>query len=173
MTALYLAVKLHEECFNSFIHQSSSPTSMPRHYFLYSEGESILDASTFLRRLNADYTVRELNRMEGQVLRVLDWDLLTLPSCTRFLEAMLAVIGAPHLIESMALRDNFEAVAASWALIGYYRSSTVALALVSLMLQSTLSEWPRVTNSLKEIFKVELLFYLLVIRTITDIILEK
>ncbi|KAI1729059.1 cyclin-I [Ditylenchus destructor] len=144
VTSLYLAVKLHEDdyAFNDTISEDE-----------YDEDVN-LTAARLLSQLGVAYSVQELNRMERSILRVLNWDLM-LPTCDRFLEAMLIVIGAPHLAQSAELISQWEAIMASSELVSNYLPSTLALSLLSLMLQSTSSEWNRITQSLKEIFKVE------------------
>jgi len=79
-----------------------------------------------------------------------------LPSVDRFLGAMLTVIGAPHLAESERLRENFEALISYGSLATCYHPSNLALSLLSLMLErSYADEWLKITDSLKQIFKVE------------------
>lgn len=97
--------------------------------------------------------IKRIFLKERSLLGILNWELM-LPSCDRFLFSMLAVIGAPHLADSLALRDNFELVICRWDLVSGFRPSVLALSLLSLMLQRTLAEWQRVTQSLKSIFKV-------------------
>jgi len=83
---------------------------------------------------------------------------------------MLAVIGAPHLAASGVLRRNFEVlqkldqpksfiapiqlVVSSGQLVWSYSTSVLALSLLSIMLEFTSPEWPRITHSLKNIFQV-------------------
>lgn len=184
MAVLYLAVKLHEEIF-IYSNTSDAPQTVKAASSLLSlnsdisseadvmdiendeHSESYLDAVNFLAQINTQYTMRELNRMESEVLRILGWDLLRIPSCAQFIEAMLTVIGAPHLIDSPALRLNFENVITHWMLASQFRGSTLALSLLSLMLQWTLSEHLAqcVTQSLKSIFKVS--FYIFFLKVFT------
>ncbi|KAL3092202.1 hypothetical protein niasHT_023761 [Heterodera trifolii] len=107
-------------------------------------------------RSTSNYTQKELNRMERTLLSHLEWDLL-LPSFDRFLHAMLAVIGAPHLAGSKVLRQNFEIVISSGQLVSVYPSSVLALSLLSLMLELTPqgSMAPYITQNLGNIFQIQ------------------
>ncbi|KAL3087159.1 hypothetical protein niasHS_005398 [Heterodera schachtii] len=107
-------------------------------------------------RSTSNYTQKELNRMERTLLSHLEWDLL-LPSFDRFLHAMLAVIGAPHLAGSKVLRQNFEIVISSGQLVSVYPSSVLALSLLSLMLELTPqgSMAPYITQNLSNIFQIQ------------------
>uniref|UniRef100_A0A915DUP1 Cyclin-like domain-containing protein n=1 Tax=Ditylenchus dipsaci TaxID=166011 RepID=A0A915DUP1_9BILA len=143
VAALYLAVKLHEEYNSDEVDDNEQENS-----------KTVLDAAHLVSKLKLHYSVAELNRMERSLLRVLNWDLM-LPSCDRFLQAMLVVIGAPHLAESLVLRENFESVVSEWQLVCAFRPSILALSLLSLMLQMSSPEWFRITQSLKQIFQVD------------------
>lgn len=137
MTALYVAVKFHEE------YSGDDVAFEP------------VDAGRLLAQLRIGYSTKEVNRMEKTLLEKLDWNLL-LPTMDRFLQSMLAVIGATHLANSPTLRDNLEAVICHWPLVGQFRASVLALALLSLMLSksSIKADEERVTSSLRRIFKV-------------------
>ena len=152
VSALYLAVKLHEERVDF---SSQNSTSSEQHNFINNlESGDLLDAAYLVTQLSLNYSVQELNRMERSLLRILNWDLM-LPSCDRFLFSMLAVIQAPHLSDSLALRENYELVMSNWHIVYKFRPSILALSLLSLMLQLNLVEWKRITQSLMVIFKID------------------
>uniref|UniRef100_A0A914N6S1 Cyclin N-terminal domain-containing protein n=1 Tax=Meloidogyne incognita TaxID=6306 RepID=A0A914N6S1_MELIC len=104
-------------------------------------------------RAQSEFSQKELNRMERTLLARLSWDLL-LPSFDRFLHAMLAVIGTPHLAVSRILRRNFELIVSNGHLVWSYSSSVLALSTLSIMLEFTTQEWKRITESLTSIFQV-------------------
>ncbi|KAL7076740.1 hypothetical protein ACQ4LE_003962 [Meloidogyne hapla] len=105
-------------------------------------------------RAQSEFSQKELNRMERTLLARLNWDLL-LPSFDRFLHAMLAVIGTPHLAVSRILRRNFELIVSNGHLVWSYSSSVLALSTLSVMLEFTTQEWRRITESLTSIFQID------------------
>nr|CAD2169541.1 unnamed protein product [Meloidogyne enterolobii] len=105
-------------------------------------------------RAQSEFSQKELNRMERTLLARLSWDLL-LPSFDRFLHAMLAVIGTPHLAVSRILRRNFELIVSNGHLVWSYSSSVLALSTLSIMLEFTTQEWKRITESLTSIFQID------------------
>lgn len=140
MTCIYLSVKIYEDDY------AMSDMSV--------EDETLM-AERLTSELDVPYSVQELNRMERSLLGVLDWDLM-LPTCDRFMEAMLLVIGAPHLMASPLLVAHWRSVVARSQLVSEFLPSILALSLLSLMLQATSADWSRITRSLKNIFKVSL-----------------
>lgn len=58
------------------------------------------DAPVFLGRLRLEYSAQELKRMELKILEVLRWD-AHLPTLNRFVECLLAELGATFLLSSI------------------------------------------------------------------------
>ncbi|KAF7635326.1 Cyclin N-terminal domain-containing protein [Meloidogyne graminicola] len=153
VSALGLAVKFHEEL---DAESEAFETNRAAAIILAIPSPEPLTSDELASEIRAqsEFSQKELNRMERTLLSRLNWDLL-LPSFDRFLSAMLAVIGTPHLAVSRILRRNFELIISNGRLVWSYSSSVLALSTLSVMLEFTTVEWRRITQSLTNIFQID------------------
>uniref|UniRef100_A0A915AUD4 Cyclin-like domain-containing protein n=1 Tax=Parascaris univalens TaxID=6257 RepID=A0A915AUD4_PARUN len=126
-TCLYISIKLCEECV------------------------CVSDAGRLISRLQLHYSIPELNRMELTILSHLNWD-LGMPSVDRFMHAMLRCMGSPFL---PVFRIPLETVICSSALSYKFRPSLLALALLSLILESRTPFWFPVTVGFQRLLEVD------------------
>ncbi|VDL70252.1 unnamed protein product [Nippostrongylus brasiliensis] len=96
------------------------------------------DASLYLQRLRLSYSARELKRMELRILDLLGWD-AHLPSFDRFLVALLKSMGGEWLVTP--LRVHIEAIVCDSSVMSQFAPSTIALAVVSLLVEATSKQW--------------------------------
>ncbi|KAK6740482.1 hypothetical protein RB195_008754 [Necator americanus] len=96
------------------------------------------DASLYLQRLRLSYSARELKRMELRILDLLGWDAY-LPSFDRFLVALLKSMGGEWLMSP--LRVHVEAIVCDSSVMSQFAPSTLALSVVSLLVEATSKQW--------------------------------
>ncbi|EYC38607.1 hypothetical protein Y032_0707g1705 [Ancylostoma ceylanicum] len=96
------------------------------------------DASLYLQRLRLSYSARELKRMELRILDLLGWD-AHLPSFDRFLVALLKSMGGEWLMSP--LRVHVEAIVCDSSVMSQFAPSTLALSVVSLLVEATSKQW--------------------------------
>lgn len=96
------------------------------------------DASLYLQRLRLSYSSRELKRMELRILDLLGWDAY-LPSFHRFLVAILEPMCGQWLMSP--LRSNIEAIVCDSSVMSQFAPSTLALSVVSLLIEATSRQW--------------------------------
>nr|CDJ83781.1 Cyclin domain containing protein [Haemonchus contortus] len=105
------------------------------------------DASLYLQRLRLSYSARELKRMELRILDLLGWD-AHLPSFDRFLVALLKSMGGEWLVSP--LRVHVEAIVCDSSVMSQFAPSTLALAVVSLLVEATSKQWmPAIQTQIK------------------------
>ncbi|KAK6019462.1 cyclin domain protein [Ostertagia ostertagi] len=105
------------------------------------------DASLYLQRLRLSYSARELKRMELRILDLLGWD-AHLPSFDRFLVALLKSMGGEWLVSP--LRAHVEAIVCDSSVMSHFAPSTLALAVVSLLVEATSKQWmPAIQTQIK------------------------
>jgi len=112
------------------------------------------DQNLVSRLRHLAYSPQELRRMELAILHRLDWD-LALPSLFCFLQAMLSLCGPlADGVEAKTVRQAVQQVLCCSTLTGRFRSSLLALALLSLLLEDNKS-WLSVVFGLQLMFQVE------------------
>ncbi|CAJ0600096.1 unnamed protein product [Cylicocyclus nassatus] len=105
------------------------------------------DASLYLQRLRLSYSARELKRMELRILELLGWD-AHLPSFDRFLVALLKSMGGEWLMSP--LRVHIEAIVCDSSVMSQFPPSTLALSVVSLLIEATSKQWmPAIQTQIK------------------------
>uniref|UniRef100_A0A1I7ZD20 CYCLIN domain-containing protein n=1 Tax=Steinernema glaseri TaxID=37863 RepID=A0A1I7ZD20_9BILA len=113
-----------------------------------------VDSERLLRKLQLEYSTTELVRMERTILQRLNFD-LSLSTVDRFLHAMLDVIGWPNILISDVLRQGFETVLSDWEVSSRYRPATLALGMLSLLMDQRTSQSIKITEALQQIFTIE------------------
>ncbi|VDO95241.1 unnamed protein product [Heligmosomoides polygyrus] len=128
------------------------------------------DASLYLQRLRLSYSARELKRMELRILDLLGWD-AHLPSFDRFLVALLKSMGGEWLmsplrlvfflnffsqvfLKSAAFRVHVESIVCDSSVMSQFAPSTLALAVVSLLVEATSKQWMPAIQSQIRLCKV-------------------
>ncbi|KJH52904.1 cyclin domain protein [Dictyocaulus viviparus] len=96
------------------------------------------DASLYLHKLRLSYSSRELKRMELRILDLLGWDAF-LPSFDRFLVALLKPMCGQWLMSP--LRSHIEAIVCDSSVMSQFSPSTLALSVVSLLIEATSKRW--------------------------------
>ncbi|KAK0416288.1 hypothetical protein QR680_012400 [Steinernema hermaphroditum] len=133
VTSLYLSLKLTAEEVND---------------------EVGVDSERLLNDLQLDYSTTELVRMERTILQRLNFD-LSLATVDRFLHAMLDVIGWPNILISSVLRQGFETVLSDYDVSSRYRPATLALGMLSLLMDQRTGQSAKITEALQQIFNIE------------------
>ncbi|TKR77076.1 hypothetical protein L596_018116 [Steinernema carpocapsae] len=113
-----------------------------------------IDAERLLGDLQLAYSTTELVRMERTILHRLNFD-LSLPTVDRFLHAMLDVIGWPNILISNVLRHGFETVLSDWDVVSRYRPATLALGMLSLLMDQRTGLSGKITDALQHYFLID------------------
>jgi len=134
LAALYLAMKVCEEM------------------------ELIPNTGQFIEQVQAEYSVRELNRMERALLSKLGWD-LGLPTTYKFVQMMVHTISGDNRIGTFVdahMRHILETILCSHQLAHLQSPSTLALAALSIIFEKySRCQWLALTDSLQQQFRVE------------------